>query len=91
MQQLYTDMQDFLPKLALEEDQEIFILDHIEKTNIKSNELNKSSSELGTTLLSVVNTLQYVIDKQQNLVNDLKPGSTPGQTDKKAASDVDFF
>lgn len=94
MRQLYTDMQDFLPKLALDEDQETFILDHIEKTSIESNELNKASSEMGTTLLSVVNTLKYVIDKQQHLADDLKPssdGKTDAPTVDRASGDVDFF
>lgn len=94
MRQLYSDMQDFLPKLALDEDQETFILDHIEKTSIESNVLNKSTSEMGTTLLSVVNTLKFVIDKQQNLANDLKSDDKEQTNDggsDKAAGDIDYF
>ena len=94
MRQLYTDMQDFLPKLALDEDQEVFILDHIEKTSHESSSLNEASAELGATLLSVVNTLQYIIDKQQNLASELKFGAASQPTTDKAqnaSSDIDLF
>lgn len=93
MHKLFTDMQEFLPKLALDEDQETFILDHIEKTHIESTALNNASSELSSTFHSVVNTLQFIIDKQQSLVEELRPVSIDRQPDNTAAysSNVDFF
>ncbi|MDH5445051.1 MAG: response regulator [Gammaproteobacteria bacterium] len=94
MRKLFENIQDFMPKLALEEDQETFILDYIEETTKDSTALNANSSELIGNLHSVVNTLQFVVDRQQDLAEELNNdgNKTKKEKPKKASSsDIDFF
>jgi len=88
------EMQGFLPKLALEEDQEAYILDHIEDSSRKAMELNDSSEEIGATFHRVVDALQDMLDKQHKLLTEIRPKApSQAESDRQSGytSDVDLF
>lgn len=88
------DMQEFLPKLGLEEDQEVYILNYIEKSSNQSLDLNDSSDEINTTFHQVVEALQTLLEQQHQLLVDVRPRApTKDESDRQAGytSDAELF
>lgn len=88
------EMQGFLPKLALEEDQESYILDYIENSSKQSLELGDSTDEINSTFRHVVEALQNLLDKQHRLLTEIRPKAPSTQKSDKPfskTSDVDLF
>jgi len=94
LQTMLEEMHEFLPKLALEEDQESYILDYLEKSSKQSFELNNSSDEINDTFHHVINKLQALLDNQHRLLIEIRPKApTKDEADSQSGytSDVDLF
>lgn len=84
------EMEAFLPKLALEEDQESYILNHIEKSSKQALELNDSSSSIDTAFHQVIDELQFLLNKQNLLLTEIRPRKTStGNTGASGGIDRD--
>ncbi len=94
LREMLIEMQDFLPRLGLEEDQESYILDHIEKSSANSLNLNDTSDQINATFSQVVNALQGLLDKQHILLTEIRPNAPlKDQTGQQSGytSDVELF
>lgn len=89
------EMQDFLPKLALDEDQEAYILDYIENSSKEAMMLTDTSEAIGNTFHRVVTSLEAMLDKQYQLLTELRPKSptntAASEPAPKQAGDADLF
>ena len=88
------DMHAFLPKLALEEDQEDYILDHIEKSSANSLRLNDTSDQINLTFCQVIDSLQDLLNKQHILLTEIRPSApSKNKADRQSGytSDIELF
>ncbi|MDH5407189.1 MAG: response regulator [Gammaproteobacteria bacterium] len=70
---MYDEMSMFLPRLGLEEDQEEYILNHIEQANNRALDLNDNNTEIETSFQHVTNKLQSLLDRQNQLLIEIRP------------------
>ena len=95
MRDMMFEMNEFLPKLGLEEDQEERILNHIEKAVEQSAKVMDSSAQTEETFEQVIRSLEQLLSKQTRLIDDMiKAKNLIGDVADQAtnsASYVDLF
>ncbi len=77
MRNMMTELTMFLPRLALEDDQETKILDYIEGAIIMSSAVIDNSDDVLAIFRGVAHELNSLMEKQQNMVDALNESMGP--------------
>lgn len=95
MRGMMSDLNDLLPGLGLEEDQEELILNSIEKAVENSHQTKDVGEDMNATFQTVINELQQLLDKQKSLLDKMVEKNSASHSDAKLVSsktsDVDLF
>ena len=68
MKEMLTELEQHLPRMGLEEDQESYLIGRIDTAISKSLNVNERSSEIKTSYKTISRLLRHVSDRQQSLV-----------------------
>lgn len=76
LQTMMEDMCIYLPKLALEEDQESYILNQLEKSIDQSLSLNDSADAMQESFKQIIDQMKYLLDQQRQLIIENQTGGS---------------
>jgi len=96
LRKMLHELDGFLPQLALEDDQEARILDHIEQAVAKSGEINDSGQDMAETFKMVIAQLHQLLEQQNNFIEEMVQKQYAGQKnddndENKYTMDVELF
>lgn len=96
MRKMMHELDQFLPKLGLEDDQEAKILDHIEKAVLESTQVNDSGQKMAGTFKMVVAQLHQLLEQQDMFIEEMvQKQYTEQKSDNKEENnytmDVELF
>ncbi len=93
MRKMLNDLGAHLPNMGLEDDQEEYILNRIEKAIVQSVNLIDSSENTNNIFTDVVDEMHVLSNKQNQLINEIFSPSTSQKEkeDSEYAMDVELF
>lgn len=93
MRDMLNELGEKLPSMGLEDDQEAYILDHIEAAIENATDLSDNSEGISSTFETVLTKLQQLIDTQTQVVASIaqKPEAEEEGKDDGYTMDVELF
>ncbi|MBV1873820.1 MAG: response regulator [Gammaproteobacteria bacterium] len=98
MKEMLTELEQHLPRMGLEDDQESYLIARIDKAINNSLDVNGRSGEIKSSYKTISRLLHHVSDRQQSLVKliftrfEKKPDSTESESESESTdSDIELF
>ena len=89
LESMLAELEDKIPKMGLEDDQEAYIVKRVDTTIAAAQVIIDSSASTSHAFKSVSRLLQHLAEKQQSLLDDLTQDNE--EPEENSTSDVDLF